>query len=91
MDALKAQAQQLKDFMSDGQLTQDELNKLPADSPFRKLTTLMADGKITTDELSRSVAASAASVAASASVGHFGKGDKHDDDASPAPSATTGG
>ena len=51
MDALRAQAQQLKDFMSDGQLTQDELNKLPADSPLRKLTNLMADGKITTDEL----------------------------------------
>ena len=64
MDALQAQAQQLKDFMSDGQLTQDELNKLPADSPFRKLTNLMADGKITTDEL-KSIGRDSASVAAS--------------------------
>lgn len=43
--------QQLRDFLSDGVITQDELNKLPADSPLRQLTTLMADGKITIDEL----------------------------------------
>ena len=89
MDALKAQAQQLKDFMSDGQLTQDELNKLPADSPFRKLTNLMADGKITTDEL-KSIGRGFGGFGRGFGFGHFGKGDKHDD-ASPAPSATTGG
>jgi hypothetical protein len=43
--------QQLKSFLADGQITQDELNQLPADSPLRKLTSLMADGKITVAEL----------------------------------------
>ena len=33
------------------QITQAELDQLPADSPLRKLTNLMDDGKITTDEL----------------------------------------
>lgn len=47
----RAARQQLRDFLSDGVITQDELNKLPADSPLRQLTNLMADGKITTDEL----------------------------------------
>ena len=45
------EAQQLRDFLADGVITQDELNKLPADSPIRKLTNVMADGKITLDEL----------------------------------------
>jgi polyhydroxyalkanoate synthesis regulator phasin len=91
MDALRAQAQQLKDFMSDGQLTQDELNKLPADSPFRKLTTLMADGKITTDELKSIGRGFGGFGGFGRGFGHFGHGDKGNDKASPAPSAATGG
>jgi hypothetical protein len=51
MEALRAQAAKLKEFLADGEITQDELNQLPADSPLRELTTLMDDGKITTDEL----------------------------------------
>ncbi len=51
MEALRAQAAKVKDFLADGQITQDELNQLPADSPLRQLTNLMDDGKITTDEL----------------------------------------
>ena len=93
MDALRAQAQQLKDFMSDGQITQDELNKLPADSPVRKLTNLMADGKITTDELKsigRGFGGFGGFGRGFGGFGHFGNGDKHNN-ASPAPSATTGG
>jgi polyhydroxyalkanoate synthesis regulator phasin len=50
-DALRQQAQQIRDFLSDGQITQDELDQLPANSPLRQLTNLMDDGKITTDEL----------------------------------------
>ncbi len=50
-DALRQQMQQIRDFLSDGQITQDELDQLPADSPLRQLTNLMDDGKITTDEL----------------------------------------
>jgi hypothetical protein len=54
-DAAHKQAQadrkQIKDFLADGVITQDEFNKLPADSPLRKMTTLMADGKITLEEL----------------------------------------
>ena len=49
--AAKADRQQLKDFLADGVITQDEFDKLPADSPLRKMTGLMDDGKITTDEL----------------------------------------
>jgi hypothetical protein len=51
MEALRAQAEQIKGFLSDGQITQAELDQLPADSPLRQLTNLMDDGKITTDEL----------------------------------------
>ena len=43
--------QQLKDFLADGVITQDELDQLPADSPIRKLTGILDDGKITVDEL----------------------------------------
>jgi polyhydroxyalkanoate synthesis regulator phasin len=50
-DALRQQLQQIRGFLSDGQITQDELDQLPADSPLRQLTNLMDDGKITTDEL----------------------------------------
>ena len=49
--ARQAERQQIKQFLADGQITQDELNQLPADSYLRTLTNLMADGKITTDEL----------------------------------------
>jgi polyhydroxyalkanoate synthesis regulator phasin len=43
--------EQIRGFLSDGVITQDELNQLPADSPLRQLTSLMDDGKITIDEL----------------------------------------
>jgi hypothetical protein len=49
--ALQAQRAQLKQFLADGVITQDELNQLPADSPLRKLSGLMTDGKITVDQL----------------------------------------
>jgi hypothetical protein len=48
---LKADRQVLKDALADGQITQDELDKLSADNPLRKATDLMSDGKITKDEL----------------------------------------
>ncbi len=47
----KANRQQLKGFLADGVITQEEFDKLPADSRLRKVTGLMDDGKITTDEL----------------------------------------
>jgi hypothetical protein len=50
-DALMAQRDLVKGFLSDGVITQQELDQLPADSPLRSLTSLMDDGKITTDEL----------------------------------------
>jgi polyhydroxyalkanoate synthesis regulator phasin len=49
--ALQAQRDQIRQFLADGVITQDELNQLPADSPLRKLSSLMTDGKITVDEL----------------------------------------
>ena len=50
-EAAQAQRQQLRQFLADGQITQEELDQLPADSPLRQLTGVMDDGKITTDEL----------------------------------------
>ena len=50
-EAAQAQRQQLRDFLADGQITQEELDQLPEDSPLRQLTGVMDDGKITTDEL----------------------------------------
>jgi len=47
----KALQEKVKGFLSDGVITQAELDQLPADHPLRKLTTLMDDGKITLDEL----------------------------------------
>lgn len=51
MEARQAERQQMQEFLADGQITQDELDKLPADSHLRQLTGVMDDGKITTDEL----------------------------------------
>jgi len=51
IDEARQRAEQLRQFLADGQITQDELNQLPADSPLRQLSNLMADGKITVDEL----------------------------------------
>ena len=47
----QADRAQILAFLADGQITQDELDKLPADSPLRQLTGVMDDGKITLDEL----------------------------------------
>ena len=50
-EAAQAQRQQLREFLADGQITQEELDQLPEDSPLRQLTGVMDDGRITTDEL----------------------------------------
>ena len=47
----KALQQKIKGFLSDGVITKDELDQLPANNPLRQMTALMADGKITLDEL----------------------------------------
>jgi polyhydroxyalkanoate synthesis regulator phasin len=93
MDVLKAQAAQLKSFLADGVITQDELNQLPADSPIRKLTNLMADGKITTDEL-KSIGKGFGFGRGFGPFGGFGPGrgfGHQKNNASPAPSPATGG
>jgi polyhydroxyalkanoate synthesis regulator phasin len=91
MEALRAQAAKVKEFMADGQITQEELDQLPADSPLRNLSNLMDDGKITTDEL-RSIGRGW--------FGGFGRGFGHGfgrdsikggPNASPSASPTTGG
>src|SRR5262249_28879645 len=51
IDEARQRAEQLRQFLADGQITQDELNQLPADSPLRQLSNLMADGTIPVDEL----------------------------------------
>ena len=92
-DALKAQRDQIRQFLADGQITQDELNQLPADSPLRQLTSLMADGKITVDELRQLGRDLFPAIGGGRGhgFGFFGphKGDQPDASASPAPS--TGG
>ena len=92
-EARRAAAQQLKDFLSDGEITQDELDKLPADSPIRQLTNLMDDGKITTDEL-RSLGRGLFGGFGNGrghAFGHGFFGPKVAPDASPAPSTGTSG
>jgi len=43
---------QIKGFLQDGVITQDEVNQLPADSPFRQaFNSIAQDGKITTEQL----------------------------------------
>jgi len=95
----KAARQQMQDFLADGQITQDELDKLPADSPLRQLAGVMDDGKITLDELR----GMGKGMFGGRGGGHgMGKGmwggpmgggmpGWDDPDASPAPSAGTGG
>jgi len=95
-DALKAQRDQIRGFLSDGQITQDELNQLPADSPLRKLTSLMADGKITVDELRQLGRDLAPGILGGPGRGHgfgfFGPhGGPNQPDASGSPAPTTGG
>jgi polyhydroxyalkanoate synthesis regulator phasin len=51
MEKAKADLQQIRGFVSDGVITKEEFDQLPADSQLRTLTTLMDDGQITSDEL----------------------------------------
>jgi len=92
--ALQAQRDQIRGFLSDGVITQDELNQLPANSPLRQLTSLMADGKITLDELRQLGRGLFLPGVVGRGPGFFGKGPgphtgAPDATASPAP--TTGG
>ncbi len=95
-DAARQQLQQIRGFLSDGQITQEELDQLPADSPLRQMTSLLDDGKITIDEL-RSVGRGLLRDLAGAGArgrgngmfrGGFGLPNLAP---SPAPSAATGG
>ena len=47
-EALKAL---LESITADGVITQDEVNKLPADSPLRGITKFMTNGKISLDDI----------------------------------------
>lgn len=89
----KQAREQLRTFLSDGVITQDELNQLPADSPLREMTNLMADGKITIDEL-RSLGRGILGELGGRGFGHGGRlfgGQGANPNASPAPSAGTSG
>ena len=48
---LKAERQQLKQFLADGVLTAGELAQLPADSPLQQLAPLMKNGQLTVADL----------------------------------------
>jgi polyhydroxyalkanoate synthesis regulator phasin len=83
--------QQVRTFLEDGVITQDELTQLPADHPLRQLTTLMDDGKITLDEL-RSLGGFGRGMGRGFGFGHHGfMGPDHDTapDSSPAPSGSS--
>jgi hypothetical protein len=86
-EAIKVQREQIKGFLSDGVITQDELNQLPADSPLRSLTTLLDDGKITTDELKEIGRGffMGGGNGRGHGFGHRFKGDQPDATATPAP------
>lgn len=47
----QALREQLREFWSDGELTADEIEQLPEDSPLRRLPDILEDGTITRDEL----------------------------------------
>lgn len=51
MQERQANRQQLRAFLSDGVLTQAELDQLPADSPLRQLEPLMKNGQLTIADL----------------------------------------
>jgi polyhydroxyalkanoate synthesis regulator phasin len=83
----KANRQQLKGFLTDGVITREEFDKLPADSPLRKMTGLMDDGKITTEELK----ALGREFMGGKGQGHGWFGKDKTPNASPSPSAGTSG
>jgi uncharacterized membrane protein len=86
-EEMKANRQQLKGFLADGVITQEEFDKLPADSLLRKVTGLMDDGKITKDELK--TLGRGFMKGRGNGNGWFGKGATPN--ASPAPTAGTSG
>jgi len=99
--ARRQEREQLREFLADGQITQDELDQLPEDSPLRRLTTLLDDGTITLDEL-RDLGGGFGFRGRGHGFGHgfFGGGPGGDGpaplapttpDASPAPSSGTSG
>jgi len=51
LDTAKANAEQLRTFLEDGVITQEEFDQLPADSRLRQIAAIMDDGQITSDEL----------------------------------------
>ncbi len=50
-EARQATREQLRTFLEDGVITQEEFDQLPEDSRFRQLEDLLGNGGITTDEL----------------------------------------
>jgi polyhydroxyalkanoate synthesis regulator phasin len=87
-EAAKAQRQQLREFLADGQITQEELDQLPEDSPLRRLTGVMDDGVITADELRGMGRAFGFGGGRGHGFGKLFPKDGTSPDASPAPSAS---
>ena len=50
-EEMQAAHEQLRAFLEDGVITQEELDQLPADHPLRNLDTILDDGQITLEEL----------------------------------------
>jgi len=88
----QARMEQLRTFLSDGVITQEEFDQLPEDSRLRQLTTLMDDGQITSDELRGLFGGRGGGGGRGFGGGHgFGGGPFGlDDDAAPSASPTTG-
>jgi polyhydroxyalkanoate synthesis regulator phasin len=87
----KQEAQQLKDILADGVITQAELNTLPADSPLQKLSGLMTDGKVSVSDLRSLGFNLMRGIGPGHGPGHFnGGGAFGAPNALPAPSAATG-
>ena len=91
--------QQIQGFLSDGVITQDEVDQLPADSPFRQVFDSIAkNGQVTLDQLQQlrlSVLVPARAARRPRALGPGGPWDKatatgNDDDQNPqaSPSAT---
>ena len=85
-EAAQAQRQQLKEFLADGVITQEELDQLPADSPLRQLTGSWTTARSRPTSCAASVAASGFGGGRGHGFGKLFPKDGTAPDASPAPS-----
>jgi hypothetical protein len=101
--ALMAQWQQIQGFLSDGVITQDEVNQLPQDSPLRQVfDSIATDGQVSLDQLRQLRMLAPGLMGPGGAAGlhgdgfgpgapwHMGRDDGNDHGAESSPTPTTG-